>query len=155
MKEPHLSEIALVVLAARRAPHPHIESCSWCREQYETLITMEDMEGEEDVEEPATAAAHSVNGNFRLAAQSNIETDSALILRQTWYLDEGKVLLRVFEEAPNGLVGYVICESERLHRLRVRFSGITDPFSLNADGSFRIGSSDIPIEPMTVTLEER
>lgn len=154
MNEPHLSDIALIVLAARRAPHPHFENCAWCREQYETLIAMENMESEDDAETHSSALNHAATESFRLAAQSDIVMDADLVLRQTWYLDEGRVLLRVFEETPDRLIGYIICAPERLSGLRIHFSGIAQTFIPAVDGSFLIGASNISIEPMSVTLEE-
>lgn len=151
MNGPHLSDMALVVLAASRKSHPHLDSCAYCREQYTTLIEMEEFEAEADVKPTQMKAEVS---RFRLAAQSDVEMDADLILRQTWYLDEGRVLLRVFEEDGTRLIGYVICAPERLAKLRVRFSGIDKRFVPASDGSFVIGSVSLPVEPMAVTLEE-
>ncbi len=153
MNGPHLSDIALIVLAARRAPHPHIEACAYCREQYEALIAMEDLD-EAHSNAPRQDTDDSVSQRpFRLAAQSNVDMDTEIILRQTWYLDEGRVLLRVFEERSHLLIGYVICAPERLSTLRIRFGGLESVFTPGSDGSFLIGSADIPIEPMQVTIE--
>ncbi len=159
MNGPHLSDIALIVLAARRGSHPHIESCAWCREQYEALLAIEDMEqAESETEasgEEASAGFAGTNRPFRLAAQSSVGMDQDLVLRQTWYLDEGRVIVRVFEENKEHLVGYVICDPARFAELRLRFSGIDQLFAPAHDGSFRIGSVTIPIEPMAVEIEPR
>lgn len=161
MNGPHLSDIALIALAARRGSHPHIEACAWCREQYEALCALDDFEhagsggdasGDESGADPATIG---MNRPFRLAAQSDVEMDQALVLRQTWYLDEGRVIVRVFEEEKNSLVGYVICAPERLAVLRLRFSGLDASFEPGHDGRFLIGGAEIPIEPMSVTIESR
>jgi hypothetical protein len=159
MNGPHLSDIALIVLAARRGSHPHIESCAWCREQYEALLALEDIAQAEDAAETsgekAEAGFAGTNRPFRLAAQNAVEMDQDLVLRQTWYLDEGSVIVRVFEENKEYLVGYVICDPARLADLRLRFSGIDQLFTPAHDGSFRIGSATIPIEPMAVEIEPR
>jgi len=159
MNGPHLSDIALIVLAARRGSHPHIEACAWCREQYEALLALDDMEhaGSEmrtDGEE-AGAGFAGTKHPFHLAAQSAAEMDQDLVLRQTWYLDEGRVIVRVFEENKEYLVGYVICDPARFAELRLRFSGIDQLFTPAHDGSFRIGSATIPIEPMAVEIVPR
>ena len=151
MNGTHLSDMALVVLAASRKSHPHLDSCAYCREQYRTLIEMEEFEAEADMKAPD---AKTEVARYRLAAQSDVQMDADLILRQTWYLDEGRLLLRVFEEDGTRLIGYVICAPERLAKLRVRFSGIDKSFVPASDGSFVIGSVALPIEPMAVTIEE-
>jgi hypothetical protein len=151
MNGPHLSDIALVVLAASRKTHPHLSECAYCREQYEALVAMEELEeAEAEIAENPEAAA----GRYRLAAQSGMEADVGLLPRQTWYLDQGRVLLRVFEEHAERLIGYVICAPERLPGMRIRFSGIEESFVPGPDGSFVIGEAELPIEPMTVTLDE-
>lgn len=152
MNGPHLSDIALIVLAASRKPHPHLDACAWCREQYEALIAMEDYE-EADAETPVDGAGEAPA--YRLAAQSDVEMESGLVLRQTWYLDHGNVLLRIFEERGERLVAYVICAPERLHRLRFHFSGLPDSYVPGDDGRFIVGPVDLPVEPMTVTFEEQ
>lgn len=143
--------MALVVLAASRKSHPHLDSCSYCREQYRALIEMEEFEAEA---EDNTSDEGSEVSRYRLAAQSGVEMGVGLVLRQTWYLDEGRVLLRVFEEDSTRLIGYIICAPERLANLRVRFSGIDESFVPASDGSFVIGSVSLPVEPMAVMLEE-
>lgn len=154
MNGSHLTDIALIVLATGRKTHPHLESCTYCREQYDALLEMEELRySEKDIPGNIAAEPSQTNG-FRLAAQSDVGTDSDLVLRQTWYLDEGRVLLRVFEEEANVLVGYVLCAPERLPSLRFRFSGIDNVFIPSKNGSFVIGDPDIPIEPMAVTFEE-
>lgn len=151
MNGTHLSDMALVVLAASRKSHPHLDSCSYCREQYQALIEMEEFEA--DAKTNATDA-RSGDSRYRLAAQSGAEMEAGLVLRQTWYLDEGRVLLRIFEEDGTRLIGYLICAPERLPNMRVRFSGLDESFVPAADGSFVIGSAALPVEPMAVTLEE-
>lgn len=150
MNGPHLSDIALVVLAASRRRHPHIEVCTYCREQYEALLAMEEFE---DAEADAPMAG-APGAAFRLAAQSELETNASLVLRQTWYLDQGNVLLRVFEEHGKGLIAYVLCAPERLHRLRFFFSGLPGTFAADQEGRFAIGPASIAIEPMAVTFDE-
>ncbi|MBR9975070.1 MAG: hypothetical protein KFF77_05780, partial [Bacteroidetes bacterium] len=122
----------------------------YCRAQYDALLEMEELE-EADADAPHGAPGVPA---FRLAAQSGIEMDTRLTLRQTWYLDHGNVLLRVFEEDAERLVAYVLCAPERLSRLRFHFSDIPGVFAPDADGHFAIGPAGLPIEPMTVTFEE-
>ena len=150
MKGPHFRHIALVLLAASRKWHPQLEACAYCQAQYQALLEMEELE-EADADAPH--GAPGVQG-FRLAAQSGIESDPRLVLRQTWYLDHGNVLLRVFEEDAERLVAYVLCAPERLSRLHFRFSDLPGEFVADETGHFIIGPAGIPVEPMTVTFEE-
>ncbi len=144
----HLSPARLVSLASGRQTHPHLESCAFCREQYDMLAELDEQQTVETPSGDSTAIP------FRLAAQSFVQEAASQRLRQTWFLENGNVLIRVFEEsAHERLVAYVICETDRFAGLRIRFSGIDEVFRPADDGSFIIGGNDIAIEPMTVELD--
>jgi hypothetical protein len=146
----HLSAVTLLTLASAQVTHPHLNECAFCREQYDAL---------RDIDTFAASDSNFGAGRddmpYRLAAQSESETQAELLPRHTWYLDGGNVLLRVFEEQTHErLIAWVVCDPQRLPRLRFHFSDIDADFHAEEDGSFIIGSSDIDIEPMTVTFEE-
>ncbi|MCZ7555789.1 MAG: hypothetical protein M5R41_05235 [Bacteroidia bacterium] len=145
----HLGTARLLDLANANGTHPHLDNCAFCREQYEALIAIARF-----VAPDVDSAVADGGTGYRLAAHSETETQAELLLRQTWYLDGGNVLLRVFEErAHDRLVAYVICDPQRLPLLSFRFSGVDGVFHPAHDGSFVIGGSDIDIEPMTVSID--
>jgi hypothetical protein len=150
MEARHLTDAELMELAARRVRHQHLEHCAFCAEQYETVLEMRDIARRE--EEPQRTGAGTP---FRLAAQTDEGLVAELSLRQTWYLEDGESLLRVFEHVTREeLHGFLLCDPGRLGRICVRFSGIDADFTPASDGSFLIGASGIAIEPMSVTLIE-
>lgn len=145
----HLTDIALLVLVASGQTHPHLDECAFCREQYEALIQMDRAARDTT---PAVPDGNAPHGSFRLAAQAAVDLPREhVVLRHTWYLAGGQVILRVLEERDGCLVGYVICEPERLATIRIRFSGIDTVFVPGVDGSFVIGNT--AVDAMTVTLE--
>lgn len=145
----HLGAARMLELACARQTHPHLDTCAFCREQYEALVDIARLVATDSDSEPAVGET-----GYRLAAESETETHAELLPRQTWYLDGGNVLLRVFEERTHDrLVAYVICDPQRLPLLSFRFSGVDGVFHPAHDGSFVIGGSDIDIEPMTVSID--
>jgi len=144
----HMSEAELVQLARSGGTHPHCDACAFCREQLLQLRDMLGGTGAAEVDESGTPA------QFRLAAQSFEQVDSDTRWRQTWYLEDGAVVLRVVEDRrESALDGYLLCAPERLQNMQVRFSGIEECFRPDSEGRFRIGPSSIEIEPMSVLLE--
>lgn len=151
MNNAHLSDLTLLSLVTARRTHPHLDRCAFCREQYEALLDLERFEHAPPQESATTRNDHEP---LRLAAQSEEEVvDDGPLLRRTWYLDSGNVLLRVFEEDER-LVGYLICAPERLARLRLHIAELHRTFVTDKRGRFVIGDCATAIEPMHVTLEE-
>ena len=147
----HLTDIAIIVLAASGQRHPHFDECAWCREQYDALRDID--ETERAGASPLSDAAEPP-GAFRLAAQATMdETGERVALRHTWYLEGGRVILRVLEEHDGRLVGYVVCPPERLATIRIRFSGLDTVFVPDEEGSFVIHETGVAIDAMTVTLD--
>lgn len=146
----HLSELRLVQIARSGEDDQHLHECVFCREQYDALREMllgAPHEGERD--------EGSDEQSFRLAAQSDTETDNEQRWRQTWYLEDGALVIRVIEDTrTQHLTGYCIGDPERYPALRIRFSGLQDVFVPDAQGRFDIGSSSIEIEPMRIEIEE-
>ncbi len=105
-------------------------------------------------QEPFPLPAHSPPPDrFRLAAQGGSEHLEELVWRQTWYLEEGQVVIRVVEDTEEALLlGYVLCNPDRLSTLRIRFSGLEQSFLPDPAGRFVIGPASIDIEPMRVQL---
>jgi hypothetical protein len=144
----HLDAALLISIAAGKRTHPHIEGCAFCREQVEELRSLAQFEKQ-------TSDSQQEPDTYRLAAMSMsvAEAQPELRLRHTWYLEEGDILLRVFEDRIHDqLLGYIICDTELLSRVRIRFSGIDKEYAASEDGSFSIGPSSIDIEPMHVVL---
>lgn len=143
----HIPEPELVQIARDGGNHPHCDDCACCREQLAQIRQML-----EDVAPPQSAEGAQAKP-FRLAAQGAAPAVEETRWRQTWYLEDGGVVLRVVENHREDLlVGYLLCDSGRLPGLRVRFSGIDEDFLPDAEGRFVIGPSSIEIEPMSVRL---
>ncbi|MDT8323372.1 MAG: hypothetical protein RRA94_04600 [Bacteroidota bacterium] len=142
----HISEAELVQLARDGGPHSHCDNCAFCREQLEQLRSMLQASA-------PSPGANTMPKDFRLAAQSTPPVSEKIRWRQTWYLEDGVVVLRVVEDCrENQLIGYLLCAEDRLAAMRVRFSGIDTSFVPDAEGRFVIGPSSIAIEPMSVQL---
>ncbi|MDX9758394.1 MAG: hypothetical protein RBU27_04455 [Bacteroidota bacterium] len=147
----HLTDIAILVLVASGQTHPHLDECAFCREQYEALRRIDEAERDTATSLPEAAEPHAP---FRLAAQGMVDAPGDHVaLRHTWYLEGGRVILRVLEEQDGRLVGYVICTPERLPSIRIHFSGLDTVYVPSADGSFVIGDVGVAIDAMHVTLE--
>jgi len=147
----HIPELRLIQLARSGEDHPHLVECAFCREQYEALRTI--LLGAPvrfDGSQP------SKDQPFRLAAQTGQTAREAQRWRQTWYLEDGALVIRVLEDVDTDqLVGFCISDPRRYPRLRIRFSDIPDSFSPDAQGRFIIGPATIEIEPMRVYIEEQ
>jgi hypothetical protein len=147
----HLSELRLVQIARSGEDDPHLYECAFCREQYDALREM--LLG---APQEQRAGTHPGDSSFRLAAQSEADTDEDQRWRQTWYLEDGALVIRVIEETEKQrLTGFCIGDPERYAALRIRFSGLQDVFTPDAQGRFDIGPSSIEIEPMRVDIEDR
>ena len=147
----HLSEIRLVQIARSGEDDPHLHECVFCREQYDALRGML-------LGAPHERAAESPGGDqsYRLAAQSETDTDEDQRWRQTWYLEDGALVIRVIEDiGEQRLTGFCIGDPGRYGGLRIHFSGLKDVFTPDAQGRFDIGPSSIEIEPMRVEIEEQ
>jgi hypothetical protein len=144
----HMSEAELVQLARSGGTHPHCDVCAFCREQLAQLRAMRDHVDAAGEADGATLM------QFRLAAQGAPQVTEDTRWRQTWYLEDGAVVLRVVEDRREQmLTGFLLCAPERLETARVRFSGIAESFRPDSEGRFTIGPSSIDIEPMSVQLE--
>jgi hypothetical protein len=74
-------------------------------------------------------------------------------LRRTWYLNNNSVVLRVIEDMQRKvLTGFLITEQFKSVQARIRFDGIDKEFIPDLNGVFEIGSANIDIEPMQVTV---
>ena len=146
--ERHIPEVELIQLARTDGSHPHCATCAFCKEQLEQLRSML------MTESPPLPESSPAPDRFRLAAQGGSEEVEELIWRQTWYFEEGQIVLRVVEDPEEGLlIGYVLCDSDRLSTLRIRFSGLEMSFLPDPAGRFIIGPASIDIEPMSVQLQ--
>ena len=135
-------------LARDGRTHPHCDVCAFCREQLEQLRDL--MQGRM---QGSAEGEGAVRRSFRLAAQSNVGTFEGIRWRQTWYLEDGALLVRVVEDtAEHLLIGYCLCDPARLPGLRLRFSGIDGIFVPDATGRFILGSAGIDVEPMHVMI---
>ena len=144
----HIPEPELIQLARTGGAHPHCAECAFCSEQ---LTQLRSMLGQEQFPLPGQRPPPD---RFRLAAQGGAEEIEELIWRQTWYFEEGQIVLRVVEDPEEDvLLGYVLCDPERLSTIRVRFSGLETSFLPDPAGRFVIGPPSIDIEPMTVQLQ--
>ena len=145
----HIPEAQLVQLARSGEAHAHLTECVFCREQLEQL---RELFGDE--QRSIDAQPGSPERKFRLAAQSAPDIADDIVWRQTWYLDDGQIVVRVVEDSREGvLIGYLLADPLPEEGLRVRFSDIDAAFVPDADGRFVIGPASIEIEPMLVLIE--
>ncbi|MBN1446916.1 MAG: hypothetical protein JXA28_03210 [Bacteroidetes bacterium] len=146
----HLPELRLIQLARSGEDHPHLAECAFCREQYEALREM--LLGAPA--ERGESIPHD-DRSFRLAAASEPMTTEVQRWRQTWYLEDGALVLRVLEDRDvQQLIGFCIGDPHRYAHLKIHFSGIARSFTPDAQGRFEIGPSSLEIEPMRVHIEE-
>jgi hypothetical protein len=145
----HIPEAELVHYARCGESHPHLKECAFCREQLEQLRELL-----VDVERVLDGQVGSSPRHFRLAAQSASNAVADIIWRQTWYLDEGRIVIRVVEDSREGvLVGYFLGDRHPGDVVHIRFSDLDRSFSPDAEGRFIIGPSSIEIEPMSAFIE--
>lgn len=152
----HHNLITLLAMARLGRPSPHMETCSFCREQYELALDL--LSATEAMHEGAQHGAereeHRMRpSSYRLAAQTADTLIPQFRLRRTWYLKNNAVILRVIEDTQRQLLtGFFIAERFEDQRLRIRFDGIERDFTPDNNGVFEIGAASIDIEPMNVTL---
>jgi hypothetical protein len=156
MKHPDMKE--LLTLARRGERIPHLEACSFCMEQYQLAVEFlqfsPDTVHEERgwIQEEGATLPYERRA-YRLAAQSTDTMPPMFRLRRTWYFDNNSKILRVIEDIQRGvLTGFFITEREAKGDIRLRFDGIDKDFLPDHNGVFEIGSANINIEPMQVTL---
>jgi hypothetical protein len=155
----HLSIQQLLMLACRGESPAHVAECAFCREQldlaadylaFSEKIALQRM-SEMAVSDEVTESVESVN--YRLAAQTFDLGPVMFRLRRTWYLNNNSVVLRVIEDMQRKvLTGFLITEQFKSVQARIRFDGIDKEFIPDLNGVFEIGSANIDIEPMQVTV---
>ncbi|MCB2206130.1 hypothetical protein KQI65_15415 [bacterium] len=153
----HLDMKDILTLARRGERTSHLDACSFCREHYQMAVDYlafsPDMVRGEDQSINDTGHQSMYGAQtYRLAAQT-VETASPMFrLRRTWYFDNNARILRVIEDIPRGiLTGFFIGERED-RALGIRFDGLDEEYHPDQNGVFEIGSANINIEPMKVTL---
>ncbi|PLX32016.1 MAG: hypothetical protein C0600_04025 [Ignavibacteria bacterium] len=153
----HLDMKELLTLARRGAQSEHLESCSFCSEQYQLAVEYlqftPDMVHKEDSPGGEPDIQEYGRSTYRLAAQSAPNASPVFRLRRTWYFENNSTILRVIEDVQRSLLtGFYISEREGKDAPRIRFDGIEKEFTPDINGVFDIGDAAINIEPMTVTL---
>lgn len=152
----HLTIQQLLTHARRGETPAHTAACAFCREQlalaqeYLAIATVDEItsvRGGDDFQQDA---------GYRLAAQTLDFGPVMFRLRRTWYIDNNSVILRVIEDMQRKvLTGFFISENLRAVQTRIRFDGIDREFMPDLNGVFEIGSANIDIEPMNVTVTSR
>lgn len=152
----HHDLTSLLSMARYGKPSLHMDSCSFCREQYDLALdflssTPEMFRSSDDAAEPDERGHRSAP--YRLAAQTVNAVVPQYRLRRTWYLNNNAAILRVIEDTQRqSLTGFFIAEHLGDHDVRIRFDGIEQEFVPDVNGVFEIGIAGIDIEPMKVTL---
>ncbi len=152
----HHDLTALLTLARQEKPSVHMESCSFCMEQYDLavdfLTAAPEMLQSGEREEATDDVRHKAMP-YRLAAQTANTAIPQYRLRRTWYLDNNAAILRVIEDTVRkSLTGFFIGDHLGAPDIRIRFDGLEQEFVPDINGVFEIGVSEIDIEPMKVTL---
>jgi hypothetical protein len=155
----HLTIQQLLMLACRGERPAHVDECAFCREQLDLaadyLAFTEKIARQYMIEMAASDEdlEHVESVNYRLAAQTLDLGPVMFRLRRTWYLNNNSVVLRVIEDIQRKvLTGFLISEQLRSVQARIRFDGIDRDFIPDLNGVFEIGSANIDIEPMNVTV---
>lgn len=151
----HLDLETVLSLALRGERSAHFDVCCFCREQYALALDYLAFEAKMVADENADDLQPYGDSNqqYRLAAETGLDTTPLFRLRRTWYLRNSSIILRVIEDTQKQiLIGFFIAERPEEQGMRIRFDGIREEFIPDSNGVFEIGIASIDIEPMSVTL---
>lgn len=150
----HLEMHEIFRLAMAGEHHSHLDSCAFCRTEYDDAVELLKFEA------PASSEAINAEGvwltghhQYRLAAQDSDGTIPETHVRRTWYLENGSAVLRVMEDSERRMLyGHLITDPTRYTTVVIRFDGIEGDFRPDQSGIFEIGSVDTEIEKMDAIL---